>query len=272
MKICDVHTHSDNSFDAQDSVEKMCQSAANKGLYAIAITDHCEAPLIKEGAKSKYGYFERTIPASLHKTKAAAQKYADKIKVLSGIELGEPMHDIICTQKALEYGEYDIIIASVHNLRNMEDFYYLNFNSVDIDKVLNLYFDELCETASFNHFDTLAHLTYPLRYIKRDTGLFLNLEPYQDKIDSVYKILIENKKALEINVSGFFKGLGTSLPDEPQIKRFKELGGEYITIGSDSHCADDVGRDIEKGIEIAQNAGFDRYVIYENRSPVFIEI
>lgn len=45
MILCDVHTHSNNSFDAESTVEEMCKSALNKGFYAIAITDHCEAPL-----------------------------------------------------------------------------------------------------------------------------------------------------------------------------------------------------------------------------------
>lgn len=74
-----------------------------------------------------------------------------------------------------------------------------------------MYFDELLETASFDSFCTLAHLTYPLRYIKRDTGVIPNLSPYRDKIDLIYETLIKKDKALEINVSGLFKGLGETL-------------------------------------------------------------
>ena len=38
MKICDIHTHSSNSFDAENTVEEMCNSACNKGLFALAPT------------------------------------------------------------------------------------------------------------------------------------------------------------------------------------------------------------------------------------------
>lgn len=272
MKICDTHTHSNNSFDAQNSVDDMCQSAAKCGLYAVAITDHCEAPLIKEGERSRYGYFDKTIPDSFREASAAKLKYSNVLKVLCGIELGEPMHDSGCTQRALEYGDFDFIIASVHNIRGFEDFYYLDYNMINIDKVLNQYFDELLETAEFEHFDALAHISYPLRYIKRDTGLVYDIHKYQDKIDLIYKALIKNNKALEINVSGLYKDFGASLPDAYQVKRFKELGGKYITIGSDAHCAEDVGKDIEKGIEIARNAGFSNYTIFEKRRPILIEI
>ena len=249
MKICDMHTHSNNSFDALNSVDEMCQSAINKELYAISITDHCEAPMIKEGKLCKFGYFDELIPKSNMETMRAKEKYSSEIKVLCGIELGEPMHDEKCTQKALSYGEYDFILASVHNLRGMEDFYYIDFSAVDIKKILNLYFEELAETANFNNFDSLAHLTNPLRYIKEKTGVIL-----------------------EINVSGLYKGLGTTLPDETQIKRFRELGGKYITLGSDSHSCEYVGKDIDRGIELAKKCGFTHYTIYEKRRPILIEI
>ena len=69
-----------------------------------------------------------------------------------------------------------------------------------------------------------------------------------------------------------FKELGTTLPDEPIIKRFKELGGKYITLGTDSHNTEFVGKGIEKGIEILKRCGFSQYTIYENHKPVMIDI
>ena len=104
MKISDLHTHSSNSFDAQNTVFEMCESAINRGLYAIAITDHCEAPMINLGDNCEYGDFNKLIPKSIKETNEAKLKYADKIKVLTGIELGEPMHDQECTKRALSYG------------------------------------------------------------------------------------------------------------------------------------------------------------------------
>lgn len=272
MKLCDLHTHSNNSFDAKNSVDEMCKSAVDRGLYAIAITDHCEAPMIKNGLDCEFGCFDELIPKSINDTLSAKQKYSDKIKVLCGVELGEPMHDPEGTKRALAYGNYDFILASVHNLRNMEDFYYLDYSDLDIDRILKLYFDELAETATFEHFDSLAHLTYPLRYILAKTGKMPDLKIYQNQIDNIYKILIENNKALEINVSGLFKELKTTLPDESLVKRFRELGGKYVTIGTDSHSVDFVGKGLEEGIAVAKRAGFAQYAIYENHQPVMIDI
>lgn len=272
MKICDLHTHSNNSFDAENTVDDMCQNAIKKQLYAIAVTDHCEAPMIKYGKLCKFGYFDELIPNSIRETQLAQKKYSGKIKVLCGVELGEPMHDMNCTEEALSYGNYDFILASVHNLKNTEDFYFLDYNNLDIDKIMNLYFDELAETATFKNFDSLAHLTYPLRYIKEKTGQIPDLSKYRNSIDNIYKILISNNKALEINVSGLFKGLDSTLPDETEIRRFHELGGKYITIGSDAHNTQFLGKGIEQGMALAKNCGFTHYTIFQNRKPVLIKL
>ncbi len=272
MKLCDMHTHSDNSFDAKNTVDEMCRAAVDKGLYAIAITDHCEAPFIKYGEKCEFGNQRVLLRKSYKDACNAGCKYFEKLKVLCGIELAEPMHNAECTAEALSFGDYDFTLASLHNLRGEQDFYYFDFSKCDTDKILNMYFEELAETAEFEFFDSLAHITYPLRYVKSTTGVTPDLAPYQDKIDEIYKILINNNKALEINVSGLFKGLGSTLPDESQVKRFHTLGGKYVTIGTDAHETDFVGKGIETGIAIAKRAGFKHYTIYEKHQPVLIEI
>ena len=272
MKLCDLHMHSNNSFDAKNSVDEMCESAIKGGLYAIAITDHCEAPWIKDGENCEYGSFDRLIPKSIAETLSAKEKYADKLKVLCGIELGEPMHDKDCTERALAYGASDFTLASVHNLRGMEDFYFIDWTKVNVDEILKLYFAELAETAEFKYFDSLAHLTYPLRYIKAKTGKTPDLSVFYEDIDNIFKILIKNNKALEINFSGLFKELKTTLPDESLVRRFRELGGKYITLGTDSHSVDFVGKGIKEGIEVARKADFTHYTIYENHKPIQISI
>lgn len=269
--LCDLHIHSNNSFDAKCSVDEICKIAIDSGIGTIAITDHCEAEYIDKGEDCEFGSFDRQIPQSLKDTEAAIEKYKGKLKILRGLELGEPMHDLRQTQKALDYGDFDFILASVHNLRGRDDFYYMDFNSVDIDQILNEYFDELAETASFEHFDSLAHLTYPLRYIFERQGFLPDLSAYSDKIDNIFNILIKNNKALEINVQSLFKPMKQPMPDFPLVKRFFDLGGKYITIGSDAHTAEKIGKGIEVGFEVAKKAGFTGYTIFEKHTPILIE-
>ena len=272
MLICDMHTHSDNSFDAKNSVDMLCQFALKRGLYALAVTDHCESAYIRCDDVCEFGSFDRLIPQSVCDINSAKEKYKDHLHVLCGLELGEPMHDPEQTAHALEYADFDFILASVHNLRGRDDFYYLDYKSVDVDELLHAYFDELIETASFEHFDSMAHLTYPLRYIVEREGYYPDLLPFQTQIDSVFKILIKKHKALEINVSGLYKPIGTTLPDVSLVRRFRELGGELVTIGTDAHDAEMVGKGIEHGIAVAKEAGFTQYAIFEKHQPRLIPI
>lgn len=272
MILADLHTHSNNSFDAKNSVDEMCQTAVDMGLYALAITDHCEAPGIALGADCEYGCFDERIPKSICEINLAKRKYGDKIKILCGIELGEPMHDLAMTNRALSYGNYDFVLASVHNLKDADDFYYLDYSKLNIEVVLNDYFNELAETAEFEHYDSLAHLTYPLRYILAKTGKIPDLTQHLPRIDDIFKILIKNNKSLEINVSGLFKELKTTLPDKALLKRYYELGGRLITLGTDAHSVDFVGKGIEQGLNIAKEIGFKQYAVYENHNPVMLDI
>ena len=272
MILCDFHTHSDNSFDAESSVDEMCRAAISRGISAIAITDHCEAPYINLGENCEFGSFDRQIPKSVKDALAAKKKYEGKLKVLCGVELGEPMHDPEQTAHALKYADFDFILASVHNLRNRDDFYYMDYSKVDVDEILAEYFSELAETASFEHFDSLSHLTYPLRYIFERTGVFPDLTKHMSQIENIFNILIKNKKALEINVSGLYQPIKTTLPHQELINLFHSMGGEYVTIGTDAHIADRVGVGIENGIHAAKKAGFSHYTIYEKHKPTLITI
>lgn len=272
MLYCDIHTHSDNSFDAKNSVDAMCRAAIERGLYALAVTDHCEAEYICCGEDCEFGSFDHRIPQSIRDINSAKEKYKHQLKLLCGLELGEPMHDPEQTRHALQYGEFDFILASVHNLRGCEDFYFLDYKTVDVNAVLRQYFDELLETAGFEHFDSLSHLTYPLRYIVEREGYYPDLTPFSNQIDAIFRLLADRKKALEINVSGLFKPIGRTLPDLPLVKRFRELGGEFVTIGSDAHSDDMVGKGIAQGVAIAQAAGFTHYTIYEKHQPILIPI
>lgn len=272
MKICDMHTHSINSFDAQNTVDDMCKIAIKKGISALAITDHCETQFVLSGSHKEFGCFDERIPKSISEIEEAKKKYSEKLQLLCGIELAQPMHNSDCTKHALEYGNFDFILASVHNIRNEEDFYYIDFSKYNVNELLKKYFYELVETAEFEYFDSLAHITYPMRYITEQTGKYPDLSSYQDIIDEAYKVLISKNKALEVNTSGYFKQIARTLPDETQIKRYKELGGKFITLGSDSHSANNIGQGIEKGIELIKKCGFEYYNIYINHKPQFIYI
>ena len=115
-------------------------------------------------------------------------------------------------------------------------------------------------------------MTYPLRYIVGEHGIEVDMSKFSDKVDEILTLLVENEKALEINTSGLRQKLGATMPEETVVRHFKQLGGEFVTVGSDAHYAKDIGAGIDVAIGIAQRSGFDCVTLFQNRMPVQIPI
>ncbi len=266
--IVDLHTHTDNSFDGHHSTMFLCESACMKGMRAIAFTDHLEMDVFFRDN------FNRTALQSFFEVAKAASAFKGKLIVCKGVELGQPYYNAAVTDKLLSTIKYDFIIGSIHNLPEMQDFYYMDFSDDNIDyySLLDQYFECELKLAQWDKFDTLAHLTYPLRYIKGNYGKPVDMSRYAEIIDEILLTLIKNKKSLELNTAGLRKPIGTTSPDEDILKRYKELGGSLITIGSDAHYAEHLGNGIGKGYEIALRCGFDKIALYQGRNPTLIPI
>lgn len=268
-RMIDCHVHSRNSFDAKSAAKQYLRQAASLGLGGFSITDHCE---ITESGKSEHWSF-RTVRRSVRETKKQ-QENAFGIKVLVGIELGQPLYHPETAEKVLESADFDVVLASVHYLRDNRDFYYLRYNdgSCDAAEIYSLYLDEIIDMAERADFDSLAHMTYPLRYIIGRDGLSFDDSVYDEKYDRILKALVARGKALEINTSGTRRENCFVLPDVRLVKRFHELGGKYVTIGSDAHTPEYLAVGFAEGAATALEAGFSGAVYYEKRRPVRIEL
>ncbi len=266
--LVDLHTHTDNSFDGHHSTMYLCETACMRGLRAIAFTDHLEMDGFFKGN------FDRTAIQSYFEVAKARSAFSGKLMVCVGAELGQAIYNKPVSEKLVEMMNYDFIIGAIHNLPEMQDFYYMDFNDKNIDymDLLRQYFECELKLAEWAKFDTLAHLTYPLRYIVGKYGKSVDMSRFSEIIDEILLTLIKNKTALEINTAGLRQPIGVTSPDEIIIRRYKELGGKLITIGSDAHYAEHLGAGIEQGYELALKCGFDKVAVYQSRTPTLIPI
>ena len=259
--ISDSHTHSENSFDGKDSVLLLCERAAQLGLYSLTITDHCEC----------HEYYannvRQDIEGSVRDTLKARGVYADRLRIYTGIELGQPTQDPSAAAEALSLAEYDFVLGSLHNLRGEQDFYFLHYTADNVHDLLDRYFEELLELVKSDCFDSLAHLTYPFRYVAAEPSLRITPKDYADQIDTVLEQLAHQQKALEVNTSGLRQKIGVTLPDEAILRRFHELGGRYVTVGSDAHRWGDIASGIEDALPMLQRCGFSHFTVYQKRTP-----
>ena len=267
----DQHTHSMFSMDSENKIEDVCEKAIAMGLDELVITDHLDL-----NSNEMILSLEPPYEADKAYTVMCAyrDKYYGRLKLGVGLELGQA-HD--CPEKAkeiLEKYSYDQVIGSVHNLRGMPDFYLMAFYKItgrQCQVFLTQYFKELEEIVDLGYFDTLAHLTYPLRYFK-EGGHDLSLEPHMPTIKRIFEKLIAKGKALEVNTSGYRKDLGCPLPDLDILKLYYDMGGRLITVGSDAHHVEDIGADIRRTYDELEKIGFTHIASFTERKIELKEI
>lgn len=262
--LSDCHVHTACSSDASDSAVMMCESAARHGLFALTITDHCECQDYK-----KAGY-DRLIRQSYFEARRAADVFRNRLKVHAGIELGQPLQGPKAAEDILAACDFDFVLASLHNLKGKKDFYELDYSHMKKDTVYSLlreYYQQVEEMVEWGNFDSLAHLSYPLRYIVGEHHIDIDISPFIPQIDRILKKLIAGNKALEVNTSGLRQELGKTMPGYPIIKRFREFGGKFVTLGSDAHRWADVAGGVEHGLELLERAGFSHFTVFVEREP-----
>lgn len=259
--LSDCHVHSDASFDGHDSVVMLCENAVRMGLHALTITDHFEC--------NEYQNEEdlNCIRKSLLDTQRAAIMFEDRLRVYHGIELGQPTQNPAIAQEVLSQFSFDFVLGSLHNIKGQPDFYFLDYTHIDVEALLNQYFREILELIEQGWFDALSHLTYPLRYIRGEQNIEVSYAVYEKHVDAILQALVQKQKALELNSSGLRQKIGTTMPCPMVIKRFRELGGTYVTVGSDAHRWGDIGSGIEEAMTILKRSGFEEFTIFENRHP-----
>lgn len=279
--IIDCHTHTRNSFDADnDTVIERCERAIQLGLDAMAVTDHCEVNRFYEKDHYKIDYeqkyddygFNKAFENSMAETTAAKELYSGKFNLICGLELGQPLADMEVTELILSDKRLDFVIASMHEMPGHDDFAFLDYSQENVPALLEQDFSEILKIAKWGRFDVLGHITYALRYIQGNQNIPVDMTPYQDIIREILKTVIEKGKGIEINTSGLRQKFGDTFPSLEYIKLYRELGGEIITVGSDSHKTADLAKGIKEGIEIAAQAGFTRIAYFKERKPYFINI
>jgi len=128
---------------------------------------------------------------------------------------------------------------------------------------------ELIDLARFGHFDSMAHIGYSRRYMwNAGYDAAVDLEHHGDELDTLFRLLIQSGRAIELNCSGYrHPGIAGPIPSPEVLARYRELGGELITVGSDAHSPADAGTYIPQGFELLRSLGFRYVTTYQNHRP-----
>lgn len=279
MFLADYHLHSVCSFDARAkaTMPEMAAAALARGMTEVCFTDHSDFDIPET---MQLGPDNFTLPKKQgHQFIEAMEKAPEGIEIRLGLELGEGNHDPKRALRVYAMPEYDFILGSLHNLLDMEDFYYLKYPSDEFCvELYERYLEELIELAAIPCFDCMAHIGYLLRYMhKQGRSVQLTMERNGDRIDELLRTLIENGRGIELNCADLVPGgrenpLLTVFPSIPILRRYKELGGEIVTVGSDAHGAHAAGLGVREGYEILRENGFRFVAAYRKHKPEFNRI
>lgn len=281
MRYIDCHTHTQFSVDSEADIRAMIERAIALDLAAYAITDHCECSTwypkehYTETECFDHFHYAADFERSLQAVTALKEEYGQKINLICGTELGQATHDMEAAEKAVSDERLDFTIGSLHQLRGEKDFYYIDYQKMTEDEILSLlnrYFQEIYELCKWGKFDVLGHLTYSMRYMKRRFGIEPDISRFDEIIAESFRELIAKDKGIEINTSGLRQGFGDCFPSLKYVKLFRDLGGRLVTVGSDAHNVEDLGKNIADGFAIARAAGFDRVCYFKKHKAYFVEI
>lgn len=269
--LCDMHVHSRNSHDGSASVEEIAKACIKNNITVFAVTDHCDIEYYVENN------VRESIKNSFEEACRAAKHFDGKVKILKGIEIGEGIWNKKYTDEILHLYDFDVIISSVHAVRYKnytEPYGAIDFSEMsvcEIEGFLEKYFDEVLEMLQQVPCNIMAHLTCPLRYINGKHKRNIDIGKYEDKIEKILEYIINNSISMEINTSGLSQ-YGFFMPDKQIIKKYKEMGGCLISLGSDAHMPDNVGKDFAAAIAVLREYGFENYCYYQNQKCVLCKI
>ncbi len=258
MKLYDCHIHSEYSIDGTNKIEDIIKTAIKKGVSGITITDHSLPQ------SEKYAPYEH-IKKSAEETKRLAQKYKNEILVMSGVERDDEYPPEFC-EPFYDF-PLDCILGSTHteptfkahfadcgykSLKYCADVVTMDF----LDQVVKKYYERLSGLAYYADVDVITHLTFPFRYINGHANRGMDMKKYYPDMDVVLKGVVETDKCLEVNTSGKALAWNEFMPNAEILKRYYDLGGRNITLGSDSHKMENISNSFYEASEMLSEIGF----------------
>lgn len=264
----DSHVHSEWSWDAQNgSMELSCERAREIGLPSIAFTEHVDHTIwtasqsglasvpadhpvaILSDSEGQVTPPPFDVAGYLESVERCRGLYPE-LRILSGLELGEPHWHVEATRDVLASGTFDRVLGSLHCLPDGDGFQEPNdlFGHRDPDEVLKTYLMEIAVLVKqCDVFSVLGHIDYPVRSWPDHLGPFASA-PFEDEFRHALHATAQSGKALEIN---------TVVPLQATILQWwREEGGEQVTFGSDAHEPSEVARGFLDAASMAEASGF----------------
>ncbi len=282
--FADYHVHTEFSDDSEYEMEQVVRDALAMGMEEICFTDHVDygvkrdwddprGVLYRKGGKGEPDMIPVAnvdYPKYMDKICALQEKYRGQISIKFGLEFGMQRHTIAKYEELFAKYPFDFVILSVHEVENRE-FWNGDFQrGLSREEVYRKYYMEMLTLVeNYHNYSVLGHMDLIARYDEEGVYPFEAVEPY---IRKILETVIADGKGIEVNSSCYRYGLPDLTPSTEILKLYKALGGEIITVGSDSHKREHLGDHIPEVQMQLREMGFKKICTFEGMKPVFHEI
>ncbi len=262
MLTTDYHMHSEFSPDSDTPIETIAKRSIELGLTEIAITDHME--FTREFSPIDYNKLKEDLNRVRNSVK-------DKLTIKFGVEIGLSLNHVKEINNLVSSNDFDFVIGSVHDVDGLEFHLGDYFENKTKDEAYTQYFTYLLDCVkAFDCFCVSGHLDYIFRYATyKDNSIdYVKFGPL---IDEILINLIKKDKGLELNAAGY-KIREYPYPTVAILKRYRELGGKIITVGSDAHFPEWIAYNFDKAYKDLKAAGFEYITVFNKMQPEFIKL
>ena len=275
--LADYHVHTEFSDDSTYPMEDVVKDTVRLGFDEICFTDHVDYGVkVDWDSKEEVTYRDGEplanvdYPKYVEQVRNLQEAYQGKISLKLGMEFGVQMHTIPQFEALFSRYPFDFILLSVHQVEDKE-FWTQDFQRGRTQIEYNeRYYEEMLNLVNHYHnYSVLGHLDLIVRYDEMGVYPFARVRPY---IEEILKKVIKEGKGIEVNTSSHRYGLADSTPSKEILRLYRELGGDVITIGSDSHKPEHLGTYLEEAKGLLKSLGFLKFCTYKNMRPIFHDL
>ncbi len=263
----DYHLHTTYSPDGKMTIDEACTTALRMGLKYIAITDHID--FFPDDPTGEWILSD--IPGYMNAIEQAKSIYRD-LDIARGLEVGYTPESFGTAAKMVMATNPDFVIGSAHLINGFDPYWPLYFENKTKDEAYREYllylYNGIRPLSSICH--VIGHLDYVVRRAPYEDTKMRHID-YQNILDDVLNSIISLGMGIEINTYGYRTG-PEPMPNYSIISRYRQLGGEILTIGSDAHDTSHVGHGISDAVMLAKEAGFRFITVFHQGKPEFLPI
>jgi histidinol-phosphatase (PHP family) len=262
MLPSDNHVHTRWSWDTADTstMEATCRRAVELGIPAVAFTEHVDFTEWGDDDASAHGLTvadrPRVTPLDIDGYLADVERCRDMfpgLRILSGIEAGEPHWFSGSVAAVLAAGQFDRVLGSLHGIPvagRLEGISRRLFADHDPYELVSRYFADMVTLIERSDvFTVLAHCDYPRRYWPADRAGAYRETDFEEHYRTVFAALAGTGRALEINTK-------SPLSSVDLVRWWWQEGGDAVSFGSDAHQPAHVGNRFELAVDVVEAAGF----------------